>query len=109
MKRKAKTNGTPVLPGFEPVVYVPAVTTRQPDGSLIVRAGKPVVLGGEDEIGTAEAGRIMGCTGDWVAELCDRGVLKEGDDWRRIGGRGNYRIKRASIIALAFPNQETQP
>jgi hypothetical protein len=105
LKRTAKAQGTPALPGFEPVVYTPTITTRQPDGSLVIKAGKPVMLGGEDEIGTTEAGRLMGCTGAWVEKLCDRGTLQEGVDWRRIGARGNYKIKRASIIALAYPNQ----
>jgi len=86
-------------PQFEPVFWIPPIVTRQPDGSVTVRAGKPVLLGGEDEISTAEAGRILGCTGDWCAELCDRGVFVEAKDWRRLGKRGNYRLKRASVIA----------
>lgn len=91
---------------FEPIVHIPAITTRLPDGSLNVRAGKPVLLGGEDEVGTAEAARILGCEPDWVGRLCDQGKLLEGRDWRRIGERGNYRIKRAAVIALAGYSME---
>jgi len=91
---------------FEPIFYTPTITTRQPDGSLVIKAGKPVVLGGEDEITTAEAARILGCGVSWVGSLCDRGTLIEGVDWRRIGVRGNYKIKRASVIALTYPNAD---
>lgn len=99
--KKNKHNGTPALPGFEPVIYIPPITTRLADGSLTIRAGKPVVLNGEDEINTAEAARILGCGVNWVGALCDQGKLQEGADWRRIGVRGNYKIKRASVFALA--------
>jgi hypothetical protein len=91
----------PVKKDFIPAVFISPITTRMPDGSLNVRAGKPVVLGGEDEINTAEAARILRCSVSWVGALCDRGTLLEGQDWRRIGVRGNYKIKRASVIALA--------
>lgn len=91
---------------FEPIVHIPVVRIPQPDGSLLIRPGKPVVLGGEDEIGTAEAAKILGCEPDWVGRLCERGTLLEGRDWRRIGERGNYKIKRASVIALAHPQAE---
>jgi hypothetical protein len=84
----------------EPVVYIPPTITRQPDGSITVRAGKPIILNGEDEIGTAEAAKILGCGITWVSRICDEGKLREGIDWRRIGDRGNYRIKRASVMKL---------
>lgn len=106
MKRNPANDPTPALPGFEPIVHVPAIATRQPDGSLVIRPGKPVLLGGEDEIGTAEAAKILGCEPDWVGRLCDQGKLVEGRDWRRIGDRGNYKIKRAAVIALAGYNLE---
>lgn len=83
-----------------PVVYVPAITVRQPDGSVVVRAGKPEVLRGDDEITTRQAAGILDCSIDWVARMCDQGRLIEGRDWKRVGKRGNYRIKRASIMNL---------
>ena len=85
----------------EPVVHVPAIRVRLPDGSVTIRAGQPVVLNGADEISSAEAARILGCEVDWVGKLADRGTLVEGKDWRRIGTRGNYKIKRASVLRLA--------
>ena len=86
---------------FDPVVHIPPIKVRQPDGSITVKAGQPVILNGEDEINSAEAARILGCEIDWVGKLCERGSLVEGEDWRRIGERGNYKIKRASILRLA--------
>lgn len=99
MKRRAASHSGPEL--FDPVVYTPTITTRQPDGSMIVRAGKPVILNGEDEITTAEAARILGCQVNWVGALCDRGTFIEGRDWRRIGPRGNYKLRRSSVIKHA--------
>ena len=86
---------------FDPAVFTPTIRTRQPDGSIIVRAGTPVVLNGADEISTAEAAKILGCEIDWVGKLCDRGTFVEGEDWRRIGTRGNYKLKRAAVIKHA--------
>ena len=91
---------------FDPQVYTPSVKTRLPDGSILVRAGVPVILNGEDEVGTAEAARIMGCSRDYVGRLCDEGIFVEGVDQRRIGKRGNYRIKRAAVLRHAPLLQE---
>jgi hypothetical protein len=93
-------------PAFTATFYIPPIVTRGPDGSVTVRAGKPVLLGGEDEINTAEAARIIGCSVSWIGALCDRGTLLEGRDWRRISVRGNYKIKRASILKLAGVRQQ---
>jgi len=98
-RQRRPPESTPEL--FDAVVYTPTIKVRQPDGSLLVRAGTPVVLGGDDEINSAEAARILGCEVDWVGKLCDRGTLVENTDWRRIGVRGNYKIKRASVLGLS--------
>ena len=104
--RKQTTFRTNTSPALDPVVFVPSVKVRLPDGSVTVRAGQPVILNGEDEISSAEAARILGCEVDWVGKLCDRGTFVEGDDWRRIGVRGNYKLKRASVLKLAGYNLE---
>lgn len=98
-----------VSPGFDPVFFTPTIIARQPDGSVVARAGKPVLLNGEDYIGTAEASRMLGCSPDWVGRLCDSGKLLEGEDWRRIGQRGNYQIKRTSILRLKAEKDGLQP
>jgi hypothetical protein len=95
---KPKLQPKPVF--REPTFFIPPIATRLPDGSLSVRAGKPILLNGEDEITTAEAAKILGCGTTWVARICDEGKLREGLDWRRIGTRGNYRIKRQSVMRL---------
>lgn len=82
-------------------VVFPPVRVWQPDGSVLIKPGKAVVLNGADEITTAEAGKILGCSADWISRRCDRVDLIEGRDWRRVGTRGNYRIKRASILKLS--------
>jgi hypothetical protein len=100
---------------FEPIVYIPPVKVTNPDGSITVRAGKPVLLNGDDEIGTAEAARIIGISQRQLLKYCDEGILVEGEDWRRPGraleerpetaarktrGLGNYRIKRAAAMRI---------
>jgi len=102
-KPKHTTN---TAPAFDPVVFIPSIRVRLPDGSLTVKAGQPLILNGEDEINSAEAARILGCEVDWVGKLCDRGTLIENADWRRIGVRGNYKIKRASVLKMAGYNLE---
>lgn len=112
-KRRASQDANQLT--FEPIVYVPAITARQPDGSLIIRPGKPIVLNGEDEIGTGEAAKIIGVSQRTVIHYCDNGVLQEGIDWRRpgrelaarpedVGGKtsgvGNYKIKRAAALRI---------
>ena len=106
VKIKPQTFTANTSPALDPVVFVPSVKVRLPDGSVIVRAGQPVILNGADEISSAEAARILGCEVDWVGKLCDRGTFVAGDDWRRIGVRGNYKIKRASVLKLAGYNLE---
>lgn len=100
--KKRFDHSTPEL--FDPIVFTPTIKVRQPNGDMLLKPGKPIVLNGEDEISTNEAASILGCSSHWVGQMCDQGRLEEGKDWRRIGTRGNYRIKRASILALRFPH-----
>lgn len=86
---------------FLPSVFVPPIVTRQPDGSVLVRAGKPVILSGADEIGTLEAAEICGLSQNRILALIDEGKLREGYDWRRNGKTGVYFLKRESILRFA--------
>jgi hypothetical protein len=54
-----------------PTVIVPTIRIAQPDGSILLKAGKPVVV--EESIGTAEAAAILGMTQRWVENECDLG------------------------------------
>ena len=84
-----------------PQVFVPPIITRQPDGSITVRAGQPVLLAGGDEIKTEEAARLTGLSARRIQALADEGALVEGLDWRRNGRRGYYYFARASILRYA--------
>jgi len=80
--------------------YTPTTVIRQPDGSVIARAGKPVALSHGDYIRTTEAGRILGLSQHRVEDLCNEGKLVEGKDWWRVGERGWLRIRRAAVLAM---------
>ncbi len=72
------------------------------DGDVIVRRNGTWQLL-EDEVGTAEAARLIGCSIRYVQTMCDEGRLAEGWDWRKIPGSGikrQYRIRRAAAMAL---------
>jgi hypothetical protein len=88
--------GKPTVGDVE--VFFPPIKIHQPDGSVLVKPGRAIVLAGADEINTAEAARILGVSISYVGALCDHGVFLEGQDWRRLGARGNYRLKRASVL-----------
>lgn len=80
------------------------VRERRADGAYVLRPGR--ILQAADEIGTAEAAGILGCSQRRVQELCDSGVLREGVDWRKnvaVGKNGHYKITRVSVMRLRFP------
>lgn len=87
-----------------PVLMTPWVRVPQPNGDVLLKAGKPVVL--EDEIGTREAARILGLNQRTVERYCESGVLVEGMDWWQPPARpgspkgGMIRIKRTSVMRL---------
>jgi hypothetical protein len=51
-----------------PAVTIPAIVTRQPDGSVLVRAGKPVVS--SDTIGAKAAGKLLGLSVRTIEKMC---------------------------------------
>jgi hypothetical protein len=73
----------------------------------MLKAGKPMIQ--EDEIGTAEAARIIGLSQRRVIAMCDEGVFVEGRDWRRPPGAqraGNYKIKRMAAERIRNGGEE---
>jgi hypothetical protein len=63
------------LPLFTPPeVMIPAIRIPQPDGSLLIKPGKPVVL--EEHISTVEAAKILGMSQRWVLTECETGAFK---------------------------------
>ncbi len=100
--RKEKAAADAAQLTFKPEVFFPTIRIPQPDGSFNFKAGPPVILDHSDEIGTAEAARIIGRSQRRINSILEEGVeLVEGVDWRRVGARGNYLIKRAAALRLS--------
>ena len=79
-----------------PEVIIPSVKVFQSDGSVLFKAGKPVVI--EAQIGTAEAARIMGMSRRWVIAECEAGKFKT--SYRPgLKPRGWWKISRAEVLA----------
>ena len=79
-----------------PEVIIPSVKVFQPDGSVLFKAGKPVVIGAQ--IGTAETARLMGMSRRWVIAECESGNFKTA---HRPGlkARSWWKIARAEVLA----------
>ena len=89
--RKAKR------PTIEPPrVIVPTVNVRQADGSILSKAGKPILL--EDELGTHEAARLLGMSSRWVQTQCELGTFKTAHK-PGLKDRSRWRITRSEVIA----------
>ena len=72
-------------------------------GVVVEPDGTKIVL--EEEVGTADAARILGCSVRKIQEMCDEGVLREGADWRKLPGKGGqngtfYRIRRQAAVGF---------
>jgi hypothetical protein len=79
-----------------PQVVIPAVSIPQPDGSLVIRPGKPAILA--DRVGTREAARILGMSPRWVELECYLGRFTTA---RKPGlmPKSRWSIARAEILA----------
>jgi len=86
-----------------PAFFVPAVQTRQPDGSVIVRAGKPVAMG--ENISTAEAAQILGLSQRCIEQQCTEGMfLTAHKPGAKVKSR--WMISRAEVWSRKQPNAE---
>jgi hypothetical protein len=84
-----------------PKFTTPWLRVPGPNGEYILKPGKPVIE--EDEIGTREAGVILGLSQRRVNDMCDEGIFAEGRDWWRPPGRkrgGQYHLKRAAVLRM---------
>ena len=82
-------------------VFTPTECIPQPDGSVLLRPGRPMLL--DDIVGTAEAARILGISQRWVAWQCE---LREFRSAYKPGGRllSRWRLARKEVLArLAAP------
>jgi len=84
----------PDLPlDFRPKVYYPTVTVPQPDGSVVMRPGRPVVLSGE--IRVSKFAELTGLSISRVNVLCVEGIIPS----RRLSPapRSPYLIPRDEV------------
>ena len=94
-KRPAKPNPAQLeIPAFRPQVIIPTVMVPRGDGSFIVTAGKPQVMG--EEVSTKEFSKLTGLSPKQVAKMCEEGKLAH----RQPGGPGgHYFIPRSEAEA----------
>jgi hypothetical protein len=77
-----------------PRVLEPTLATIFPDGKV-----EPI----PEYITALEAAGILRCSIRTIQGMCERGVLVEGREWRKIcarGARGEYRISRAGVLRI---------
>jgi len=79
-----------------PTVIIPAIRVPQPDGSLVIRPGKPVVA--DHNVSVAEAARILGMSPRTIEYQCSTGQFKSAI---KPGGRprSKWMISRAEVLA----------
>ena len=82
--------------GHSPHVVIPSIRVPNPDGSITIKAGRPVVVG--DVVGCAEAARLLGVSRRWVAVQCDLGrflsAYKPSGD-----GAGHWKLSRSEVLS----------
>jgi excisionase family DNA binding protein len=77
-------------------VFTPTITVRQPDGSLLVKAGKPQLV--EPTISTAEAAALLGISQRNIQKQCEDGDFKTAvKPGKKTGSR--WRIARSEVMA----------
>lgn len=94
--KKADQNPNQVLLPFEvPTMMIPAINVPQPDGSVVIKPGKPIEVGGA--ISTLEASKILGISDRRVQYLCQIGNFKTAF---KPGGtaKSNWRISRTEVL-----------
>ena len=74
MKTKLNQKNQVEMPFVEPMFRVPVIKMRQPDGSILVKAGRPEVV--EDEVTIAEFHRETRVSKRYIAELCEQGHIQ---------------------------------
>lgn len=86
-----------VQQGFTvPTIIIPPVKIPQPDGSILIKPGKPFIA--EATISSAEAARLLGMSQRTINQQCVEGVFKTA---RKPGGRPKspWRVAREEVIA----------
>ena len=97
--------GRPFGAGIESIIggqwdssqyYTPTIRVPQPDGSLLVKPGRPVPL--EDYIGVAEIGELFGMSKRWAQAQCEVGRFRSA--WKPGGHiKSQWRVARRKVLA----------
>lgn len=83
-----------------PTVIIPAVRIPQPDGSLLIKPGKPYLA--EPVISSAEAARLLGMSQRAINQQCSEGHFKSAI---KPGGRPRspWKITRQEVLSRLNP------
>jgi hypothetical protein len=89
---------------FEVPITVPVLKVPQPDGSILIRAGKPDLLQADD-ISVAEAAAILQLSVRHIEAQCSVGQFPGA---YKPGGlpKSRWRIPRAQVLARRQPPAE---
>jgi len=83
-----------------PTVITQTIRIPQPDGSILFRPGKTIVI--EEEISTAEAARLLGLSQRHIESQCNQGLFKTA---HKPGGlpKSKWKISRQEVLARRTP------
>lgn len=73
MKRKPIDKSQVEMPFVFPAVHIPAIRIPQPDGSLLIRPGKPEIV--DPHVSVAQFARETGISMRYIEQLCEQGHL----------------------------------
>ena len=93
MGRNQKTTN---LNGVHSNVTIPVIRIPQPDGSLLIRHGDPVVT--DDMISTSEAASILGMSRNWIISECQSGNFKTAFK-PGFRPKSQWRLSRSEVIS----------
>ncbi|MCE5278879.1 MAG: helix-turn-helix domain-containing protein [Planctomycetaceae bacterium] len=88
-------------PQFE--ALAPVIRVPQPDGSVLVRSGKPQIYAADMSV--SEAAKFLGLSVRHVESQCSAGLFKSA---YKPGGlpRSRWRISRSEVISRRTPPSE---
>ena len=102
MEHKRKNNAIhrDYLTVRAPTIVVPAISIRQPDGSILSRAGKPVIIA--DLFSASTAASLLGMSTRWIQYQCELGLFKTAHKPGQ-SPRSQWRIARHEVLSRTPP------
>jgi hypothetical protein len=79
-----------------PKATIPFIRTNLPDGSIILRPGRPIV--GDCYITTLEASRLLGMSCNWVIAQCESGLFATAFKPNSCP-KSHWRISRSEVLS----------